>query len=314
MTVLTAAERGLCLDADCLHLDVPAVEVAAQLHTLGPVLTRTPASHAWIEQLGCYPRSDDISEAGLVIGDDGLDLRLNLRAWYWMGMSHDAGDGTYALKVFDRHGRLLLCLMSVPESALADWAQLYSRCVERRPDFAAKEPFARRELLVPGLVEEWAAMSNVHEHFALLKRHGLTRYEGNERVAPHFARRLAERSPVSLFRQLAGSGLELMLFVYSAGSVQIFTGQLSGLQAYEHRLVFEMPATALAAATCFSIEDAVEAQTWRVHKPNELGGVTSLELFDAEQRLIVQVFARRPAGEPEQAAWRQWLDALEAVQ
>ncbi|WP_028945311.1 ChuX/HutX family heme-like substrate-binding protein [Pseudomonas vranovensis] len=314
MTVLTAAEPGVCLDADCLHLDVPAVEVAAHLHALGPVLTRTPASHAWIEQLGRYPQSDDISEAGLVIGDDGLDLRLNLRAWYWVGVSHDAGAGSYALKVFDRHGRLLLCVMSVPESSLAEWRQLYGRCVERRPEFALKEPFVRRELLVPGLVEEWAAMNNVHEHFALLKRHGLTRYEGNELVTPQFARRLAERSPVALFRQLAGSGLELMLFVYSAGSVQIFTGQLSGMHAYENRLVFEMPATSLAAATCFSIVDAMEAQTWRVHKPNERGGVTSLELFDAGQRLIVQVFARRPAGEPEQVAWRQWLDALEVMQ
>ena len=314
MTEMIAIEHDTHPAADCLHLDFPAVEVAAQLHTLGPVLTRTPASHAWIEQLGRYPQSDDISEAGLVIGEDGLDLRLNLRAWYWMGVSHDAATGTYGLNVFDRHGRRLLCLMSVPESSSADWAQLYGRCVECRPAFAVREPFTKRELYIPGLVEEWAAMSNVHEHFALLKRHGLTRYEGNELVAPQFARRLAERRPVALFGQLAGSGLELMLFVYSAGSVQIFTGQLSGMQVHEGRLVFEMPATTLAAATCFSIEDAEAAQTWRVHKPSGLGGVTSLELFDAEQRLIVQVFARRPAGEPERAAWRQWLDALEAGQ
>lgn len=314
MTELTAVELNERFGTDGLCLDLPAVELAAQLHTLGPVRTRTPASHAWIEQIGCYPQSDDISEAGLVIGEDGLDLRLNLRNWYWLCMFHDAGRDAYSLNVFDRHARSLLRLASVSESSAAGWARLYSQCVARQPDFIARESFAPRTPQVPGLVEEWAAMSNVHEHFALLKRHGLTRYEGNTLVAPQFAQRLRVTSPVTLFRQLAASGLELMLFVYSAGSVQIFTGRLSDMAVEDNHLVFDMPATERAAPTCFSIEEAVDAQTWRVLKPNELGGVNSLELFDAEQRLIVQVFARRPAGEPEQLAWRQWLDALEVAQ
>ncbi|MFK0089854.1 ChuX/HutX family heme-like substrate-binding protein [Pseudomonas sp. NPDC090755] len=313
--MIESTPAGLALTAatDCLCLDLPAAEVAARLHTLGAVRTLTPTSHAWIEQVGCYPQSDDISEAGLVLGDDGLDLRLNLRAWYWVGMIHDVSRNLYSLNVFDRHGRSLLWLASTTGSSLAAWAQLYGQCVARRPDFSPRDAVSLRQPQVPGLVQEWAAMSNVHEHFALLKRHGLTRYEGNQLVAPQFARRLQVGSPVALFRRLAQSGLELMLFVYSAGSVQIFTGQLTGLQAQGEKLVFDMPATALAAATCFSIQEAPDAQTWRVHKPNEQGGVTSLELFDAEQRLIVQVFARRPAGEPEQQAWRQWLDALEVA-
>ncbi|WP_327440129.1 ChuX/HutX family heme-like substrate-binding protein [Pseudomonas donghuensis] len=294
-------------------LDLPAVQVAAQLHTLGPVRTRTPASHASIEQLGRYPQSDDISEAGLVIGEDGLDLRLNLRAWHWVGISLDPEVGVYGLSVFDRHGKLLLCLTSTEQSSLAGWAALYGQCVEKPADFSEQPSFSKRNPQVPGLVEEWAAMANVHEHFALLKRHGLTRFEGNALVAPQFARQLAQTSPVAVFRQLAASALELMLFVYSAGSVQIFTGRLTGMSESGAELLFDMPASEQAAPTGFSIADAPDAQIWRVYKPNQVGGVTSLEFFDAEQRLIVQVFARRPAGQPEQLAWREWLDALEAA-
>ncbi|QBF26062.1 hypothetical protein EXN22_10270 [Pseudomonas tructae] len=312
MTQLTAVELNERFGTDCLCLDLPAVNVAAQLHALGPVRTATPASHAWIEQIGRYPQSDDISEAGLVIGEDGLDLRLNLRAWFWMCMQHDAVANVYSLNIFDRHAQTLLRLVSLPESSLADWAALYSQCVAKPSQFIPREVFAKRSIQIPGLVDEWAAMANVHEHFALLKRHGLTRFEGNTLVAPRFARQLAQTSPVEVFRQLASSALELMLFVYSAGSVQIFTGHLSGMSESGTELLFDMPASEQAAPTRFRIADAPDAQIWRVFKPNQVGGVTSLEFFDAEQRLIVQVFARRPAGQEEQPAWRQWLDALEA--
>ncbi|CAK9890306.1 MULTISPECIES: ChuX/HutX family heme-like substrate-binding protein [Pseudomonas] len=313
MTQLTAVELNERFGSDCLCLDLPAVDVAAQLHALGPVRTVTPASHAWIEQVGYYPQSDDISEAGLVIGEDGLDLRLNLRAWFRVCLQHDVMRNAYSLNVLDRHAQTLLRLTSLPQSSSAGWAALYSQCVARPSQFIPREAFAKRVVQVPGLVDEWAAMANVHEHFALLKRHGLTRYEGNALVAPKFARQLAQSSPVEVFRRLAASALELMLFVYSAGSVQIFTGRLTGMSEAGAELLFDMPASEQAAPTCFSIADAPDAQIWRVYKPNQVGGVTSLEFFDAEQRLIVQVFARRPAGQPEQLAWREWLDALEAV-
>nr|NLU59928.1 hypothetical protein [Pseudomonas sp. BIGb0427] len=119
--------------------------------------------------------------SGLVIGEDGLDLRLNLRAWYWIGMAHDAGG--YRLSVFDRHGKVLLRLASTEQSSMAGWAGLYEQCIDKPAVFSEPPSFSKRDLQVPGLVEEWAAMANVHEHFALLKRHGLTRYEGNALVA-----------------------------------------------------------------------------------------------------------------------------------
>lgn len=312
MTVMTGAEIAERIGLECRCLRLSAVELAGQLHTLGEVRTRTEAGAAFIEQVGSFPLSEDVTEAGLVIGEDGLDLRLNLRAWFWICMLHDPERGQYSLNVFDRQCRSLLRLVSTDNSQLSGWAVLYARCEAQVPQFDDRKAFIAREVEAPGLLEDWAAMANVHDHFALLKRYGLSRYEANRLVAPQFSRQLAENNPITLFERLAASGLELMLFVYSAGSVQIFTGLLTGMQRNKGALVFDMPATDLAAPTVFSIQHAPGAETWQVRKPNEQGGVTSLELFDAEQRLIVQVFARRPAGQPEQSAWRVWLDALEA--
>jgi len=313
MTVMTGAEMAERIGLDCLCLQMSPVELAGQLHTLGEVRTRTVAGAAFIEQYGSFPLSADVTEAGLVIGEDGLDLRLNLRAWFWICMLHDPHRKQYSLNVFDRQCRSLLRLASTDRSLLSAWAALYARCEAQVPKFEDRQAFSAREVEAPGLVQDWAAMANVHDHFALLKHYGLSRYEANRLVAPQFSRQLAQGSPIALFERLAASGLELMLFVYSAGSVQIFTGLLAGMQRNQGALVFDMPATDLAASTVFSIQDAPGAESWWVRKPNEQGGVTSLELFDAEQRLIVQVFARRPAGQPEQSAWRAWLDDLEVL-
>ncbi|MEE1866619.1 ChuX/HutX family heme-like substrate-binding protein [Pseudomonas auratipiscis] len=312
MIDMTGAELAACIGIDFRALQLSSTALAEQLHTLGEVRTRTTAGAAFIEQLGSFPCSEDVSEAGLVIGEDGLDLRLNLRAWFWIGMRHDPRHEQFSLTVFDRQCRCLLTLTSTSGSQLSAWVALYAQSKVALPQFDDRNTFAPREMQAPGLLQDWAAMANVHDHFALLKRHGLSRYEANQLVAAQFSRQLELRSCTALFELLAASGLELMLFIYSAGSVQIFTGVLVDMQRIEGALVFNMPATELAAPTLFSITDASATEVWQVRKPNEQGGVTSLELFDDEQRLIVQVFARRPAGQPEQSAWREWLEALES--
>jgi putative hemin transport protein len=47
-----------------------------------------------------------------------------------------------------------------------------------------------------------------------------------------------------------------------------------------------------------------------VRKPTTDGIVTSLEVFDDDEDLIVQVFGRRKPGQPECARWRQIVEGL----
>lgn len=314
MPAITAADLCHRLGRDCLSLNLPAADVAAQLYHLGPLSVMTQASHAFIDQIGRFPLSDDIAEAGLVLGDDGLDLRLNLRAWHWLCLTRAPAAECFELRVFDRYGAALLRLASVAGSDLSAFARLYAQGSVELPSFDLREATQARDVQPVGLVDEWAAMGDVHDHFALLKRHGLTRYEGNRGVAPQFARRIGNAGTAALLGQLADSGLELMVFIYSPGATQIYTGKLEGAARHGDSLVFHMPGDEDSAPTRVGIRDTAEAESWRVFKPNAVGGVTSLEIFDAQQRLIVQLFGRRPAGQSEQPAWRELLDRLEAGQ
>lgn len=314
MPAITASDLRQRLGHDCLSLALPAAEVAARLYHLGPLRVMTQASHAFLDQVGRFPRSDDVAQVGLVLGEDGLDLRLNLRAWHWLCLTRGQAAGDFELRVFDRHAAPLLRLASLPGSNLQAWAELYAQGSLEHPHFTPREALVKQDVQVAGLVDDWAAMGDVHDHFALLKRHGLTRYQGNQGVAPQFARRIGSAGTAALLGQLADSGLELMVFIYSPGSTQIYTGKLDSATRQGDSLVFDMPGDGDAAPTRFGIRDTVEAEAWRVYKPNAVGGVNSLEIFDAEQRLIVQLFGRRPAGQPEQPAWRELLDRLEAGQ
>ena len=57
-------------------------------------------------------------------------------------------------------------------------------------------------------------------------------------------------------------------------------------------------------------EDAI-AEIWHVVKPSADGDINSLELFDKDGEMIVQLFGKRKPGLPELLEWRKVLaDAL----
>lgn len=293
-------------------LALPPAELAGLLHRLGRLRVRTSSGPVCIEQVGRFPDSDDVAEAGLVLGPDGLDLRLNLRTWHCALIGHEDDSAAFVLALYDRSGEIVLQLASTADSVPEQWRALFARGERKRPRFAAREPFAGREAQAPGLLEEWAAMGNVHEHFPLLRRHGVSRHEANRLVSPRFARRLADTCAVTLVERLAESGLELMAFVSSPGCTQIYTGRLGLVDVADGCASLRIAAGEEHAKTLLRVDGRSRLELWRVHKPTLEGGVTSLEGFDAEQRLVLQFFARRAAGEPEQPAWRAWLDSLEA--
>ena len=109
-----------------------------------------------------------------------------------------------------------------------------------------------------------------------------------------------------LLREAASDELPLMLFVASPGCVQIRTGKVPAPQRMRAWLnLFGKDFT-------LHLDDANIARVWQVHKPNRDGGVTSLEAFDAQGGLVLQIYAERREGQGERREWRRLLDGLDA--
>lgn len=292
-------------------------ELAQHFHTLGEVKCLTRSSLAVLEQNGTYPTLSGGQHAGLLLDPGGLDLRLIYSHWYWACLIRDpmpdesqAPAARWSLQIFNQHGQAMHKVfahkanpktLAPPDS----WEALYQRGNDGVPAFTQRSPQVARSLPdTPTLASEWAAMTDVHQFFALLKRHQLRRLEANTLMRGHYTHTLPIHALETLLRQASQQMLPLMLFVASQGCVQIRTGPLpTPLRAGGWLNLFGDTFT-------LHLNDLQIASLWVVEKPNRDGGVTSVEAFDEEGDLVLQIYAERQEGRRERQPWRDLLAGL----
>ncbi|MHB0774577.1 ChuX/HutX family heme-like substrate-binding protein [Halomonas sp. WWR20] len=298
------------LGRDAVTLPLAFHALAARFQQLGRVKALTRSGHAVLEQEGHYPSLEGSSQTGLMFAPGGLDLRLHFSHWHWACLIRDRltnGSGErLSIQIFDRHGHAVHKLFSREPWPLKAWQSLEASGNERRPAFTQlAKPVTRPLPSSPGLASDWMAMSDVHQFFALLKRHGLRRNEANALMNGRYTRGLVITALERALTQAAERAIPLMLFVASSGCVQIRSGCVPTPQRERDGL------SLFGEAFTLHLEDAAIAEVWQVHKPNREGGVTSLEAFDAEGELILQVYAERREGQAERSEWRELLRQLD---
>ncbi|MCE8020545.1 heme degradation protein [Halomonas sp. MCCC 1A11036] len=306
------------LGRDVVTLPLSPHALASRFHQLGEVKALTRSRHAVLEQHGQYPVLRGSEQAGLLLAPGGLDLRLHLAQWHWACLIQDSlpragGDSTerLSLQVFNRHGIALHKVFSVAKEASPAWQELEALGTSDTPAFTQfvepqPQPRPLPLPLPPTLADEWARMSDVHQFLGLLRRYELRRHEANTLMEGRFTRALRPEACGRALSNAAANHLPLMLFVASPGCVQIRTGRIPAPQRMRGWLnLFSEDFT-------LHLDDANIARVWQVHKPNRDGGVTSLEAFDAQGGLVLQIFAERREGQPERSEWRQLLDELDA--
>nr|WP_300312958.1 ChuX/HutX family heme-like substrate-binding protein [Halomonas sp.] len=297
------------LGQDVITLPHSPQDIAARLHALGQVKALTRSTLAVLEQKGEYPSLSGGGQAGLLLDPGGLDLRLIFAHWHWCCLIRDSlPDGErLSLQVFDQHGRAVHKAFRLEGDSTSAWQALWQEGNHHPPCFTGEQlPQSTSSPTSPpqGLAEEWAGLTDVHQFFGLLRRHKLSRRDANALMEGHFTRALTKHSIEHLLERAAATAQSLMLFVASPGCVQIRTGCIPVPERKRGWLnLFAEDAT-------LHLDDANIAQTWAVFKPNRDGGATSLEAFDANGELVLQIFSERREGSPESTAWRNLLDTL----
>lgn len=302
---------------DVWTLPLTPNELAQRFHTLGEVKCLTRSSLAVLEQNGTYPALSGGQHAGLLLDPGGLDLRLIYSHWYWACLIRDpmpdesqAPAARWSLQIFNQHGQAMhkvFAHKANPQTLApsASWEALYQLGNDDIPAFTQRSPQVARPLPdAPTLASEWAAMTDVHQFFALLKRYQLRRLEANTLMRGHYTHALPTHALETLLRQASQQMLPLMLFVASQGCVQIRTGPLpTPLRAGGWLNLFGDTFT-------LHLNDLQIASLWVVEKPNRDGGVTSVEAFDEEGDLVLQIYAERQEGRRERQPWRDLLAGL----
>ncbi|MCL7931410.1 ChuX/HutX family heme-like substrate-binding protein [Halomonas llamarensis] len=288
-------------------------ELAAYLPQLGRVKALTRSRLAVLEQTGDYPALRDRPQTGLLLAPGGLDLRLLYLHWYWACLIRDLMPSSneeepqwrWSLQIFNQHGCAVHKCFALENPLPRPWGALAALGTQDTPAFTQSMPRLKRPLpKIPTLASEWGEMRDVHQFFALLKRHHLERIEANQLMEGRFTRALPTRSLETVFQQASQRALPLMLFVASPGCVQIRTGILPTPQRARGWL------NLFGEQFTLHLDDTAIDQVWQVSKPNRDGGVTSIEAFDAQGALVLQLYAERQEGRAERREWRQLLDEL----
>jgi putative hemin transport protein len=300
-----------------VRLDDNPGDLLHALTEVGRCFALTRNEHAVSEVRGRYGGIELGAHAGQVIGDR-IDLRVFLDHWrslFAIDEPHPQrrGERRRSIHVFDRAGTAVHKIYLEPDGDAKTWDAIVATRTVTTP--LVVDPAPPRRVEVPdaaidraGLLADWDAMTDTHEFFRLLIKHGVTRTQALRLVGDHRARRVRDESIDQVLHVAAETCDQIMIFVGNRGCIQVFSGAIRRIVRHGPWLNVLDPDFNLHLRT-----DRI-ASSWVVAKPTRAGIVSSLELYDADGETIALVFRKRDDRErAEDPVWRALLDRLTPV-
>lgn len=264
------------------------------------------------EKIGPYEKVVLGPMASMVLGEQ-IDLRIFPKRWaHGFAVEKRNEDGTLrrSLQFFDAQGMAVHKVHARPATDLEAWALLVEnlRHPEQVDTLDIAEAVPAEALGEPAnlatLREKWAAMTDTHQFFPMLRKLNLPRLDALEMVGEDYAWPLDHAAVRTLFDNAAEQQLPIMVFVGNNGCIQIHAGPISKVSPMGPWLNVMDDTFHLH----LRLDQVVSA--WGVRKPTADGHVTSVELYDAHRELIIQFFGKRQEGSDERAGWRSLVQAL----
>ena len=302
---------------DTVRLNPEWKELLPAVEQLGYVMALTRNDDCVHERKGIYlkPNIAANGQMGLVVSAD-IDLRFFLSGWKSVfAVTQETARGTQrSLQMFDAQGVAVHKIFLTDKSELAQWQPLIERfrAAEQSPELevvakpAAEPARPDSEIDVAAFRQDWSELKDTHHFFAMLKRHGVQRTQGLRLAGSQWAEELAADALPGLLQQASDNEQNIMIFVGSDHCVQIHTGQIRNLKWMGDWFNVLDPEFNL------HLKAHQIKSLWRVRKPGDNGVVTSLEAYDANGKIILQVFGARKPGQPECEQWRALADSSPA--
>ncbi len=314
-----AARMGIS-EAELVMLDVGEsvtplkpewAKIVGAVPSLGPVMALTRNESVVHERVGTYGTLELTGHVGLILGED-IDLRIFFSHWASGFAAVEPGqDKTRrSLQFFDHQGTAVHKIYLTDDSNVAAFEKIVAdfaappaplKIVPPAPSKAVKSD---DQVDVAGFRNAWDALKDTHEFHGLLMRFGVDRVQGLRLAGGKRAWQVPNTALRDVLIAARDQSMPIMVFVGSAGVIQIHTGPVQRLEA--------MGPWYNVLDKSFNLhlrEDRI-ATSWIVAKPTTDGMVTSLELFDADGGGIATLFGKRKPGQPELNEWRVVLDSL----
>ncbi|MCV2894258.1 hemin-degrading factor [Lentibacter sp. XHP0401] len=297
------------------RIDAHPDKIMGAAQTLGEVMALTRNPSCVNEKVGVYDNYHPGPHAAMILTDD-IDLRIFPSHWqhaYMVEKETDAGTRR-SLQVFDAAGDAVHKIFLREGSDLAAWDraktdlrlddQAQSLSVSaRKPDEPAKADTSKLDILR----KEWARLTDTHQFLRLTSKLKMNRLGAYRIAGEPFVRALAPTAVDQMLRQVAASELEIMVFTGNRGCIQIHSGPIETLKS--------MGPWQNVLDPRFNLHLRLDhiAEVWAVEKPTQRGPAVSIEAFNAEGGLILQVFGLGKEGRDSRPAWGKLVAGLEGL-
>ncbi|WP_395539465.1 hemin-degrading factor [Neotabrizicola sp. sgz301269] len=271
---------------------------------LGDVLALTRNESCVHERRGQYSDYRGGPHASMVL-DPEIDMRIFPAHWvHGFALAETGADGTVkrSLQVFDAAGDAIHKVHLKPESDVAAFDRLVEALrLDAQPQALALEPRkpvepAREDhTRAQALRADWDRMTDTHQFLKLVKTHKMNRLGANRVAGAPYAQRLDPKAVNAALVQAAEDRVPVMIFVGNQGCIQIHGGLIDKVVPMGPWINVMDPRFNL------HLRGDHIAEVWLVNKPTRTGAAISVEAFDAEGGLILQIFGYRKDTAPD--AW-----------
>nr|WP_245644798.1 ChuX/HutX family heme-like substrate-binding protein [Hydrogenophaga flava] len=295
------------------------LEILQSLQACGPLMALTRNESTVHEKTGVYQNLSASGPVGLAVGED-IDLRLFFQHWHagFVVTERQAnGSEQASLQFFDARGTAVHKVYPRSQTVHSAWEQVQQRWADPtrelafQPGRAPATPPAAADVAArcaDDFAQAWAAMTDTHQFFGLLRQFGLERQQAFALVEGRFTQRVDSGAVRQLLLAAALDATPIMVFVGSPGCIQIHTGPVQRVEPMEvHGKTW---LNVLDPGFNLHLREDLIASAWIVEKPGDFGTVTSLEVFDGDGGLMAMFFGARKPGQAERAGWRALLAPL----
>lgn len=289
-------------------------EILKEVESLGYVMALTRNEDCVHERKGIYKNvSFESPHVGLAVNPD-IDLRIFIGKWHFAFAVME--DNRKSLQFFSKNGTAIHKIYLTDKSNIEAYNNLVDKYREHDQNIEIKvvneegKPVTTKsdaDIDTVNFQKEWTELKDTHDFFLLLKKFGVSRTQALRLAPNNYTQQISIKEFKDIFKNVSEKKAEIMVFVGNEGIIQIHTGKASNI---------------LETGKWFNIlddefnmhlnEEAID-NIWLVKKPtDDVKGektiIHSIEAYNKDSELIVQIFGKRKPGIPESILWREILN------
>lgn len=315
-----AALLATTVGEDTVRLDGNWQDFVKRLSELGRVMSLTRNNGCILEHKGSFQKISTFGKnenaMGTVVGP--IESRIFFNAWHVAFAVKQKKDDRelVSLQVFDHAGEAITKIYLQEHSNTEAFEKLMNDFASQDQDpeqLTTRYPaeIFNTEIKKDALLADWAALTDTHDFFPMLKKYNAHRHHVLELSEGKFSYRIKPSAVEQILRTAAAEKLPIMIFAGNRGNLQIHQGKVKTIRLIERGHTGEEKWLNVLDPD-FNMHLRMDhiKDVWVVTKPTKDGDVTSVEVYDDKRDLVVQFFGLRKPGIQELESWRNLVRSL----